>query len=130
MLRKQKRLAGSWFLVISGALALAALAVYLIWAPAHHAFHAIVPAALAAGAAAEALLYFTDVSYLGVAATALFSTAFFTLLSDSVGSFVDAFQGIVMFGDSSQLGIILLISTLIFACILLSILSCFVKRRD
>ncbi len=120
---------GTWFSLAAGALGLAALVLYLVWAPGHNALDPVIPWTLAAGILLEGILYFRDISFLGVAATACFSTAFFILLSRSVGTFVDAMQGIVMFGDASQLGIILTLCALMFLSILLSILSCFVKRR-
>lgn len=120
---------GALLPLIAGALALAAMILFLVWAPGHNAAHPVIPIALAAGIAAGLLFFLTDVDYLGLAATAGYSIAFFTLLSDSVGSFVDAFQGIVMFGDATQVGIILVMSGLMCASILLSILACFAKRR-
>lgn len=129
MLSIKNKALGTWLSLAAGILALAALVIFLTWAPGHNAMNPVIPITLAAGIAIELLLYFLDVSYFGVAATACFSVAFFTLLSDSVGSFVDALQGIVMFGDSTQVGIIVTMSALIFIGILSSILSCFIKRR-
>lgn len=129
MLSMKKKALGTWLSLAAGMLAVAALIIFLIWAPGHNAMNHVIPIALAAGIAIEVLLYFLDVSYFGVLATAGFSIACFTLLSDSVGSFVDALQGIVMFGDSTQVGIIIVMSALMFVAILLSILSCFIKRR-
>ncbi len=127
--RMKNRALGTWLSLAAGLLALASLVIFLIWAPGNNAMNALIPIALAAGIVAEILLFFFDISYLGVVATACFSAAFFTLVSNSVGSFVDALQGIVMFGDSTQVGIILAMSALMLVSILSSILSCFIKRR-
>lgn len=124
---KGKKL-GTWFLAAASILALAGLAIYLIWAPGHNAFNQTTAVCLGTGAALAALLFFRDNCYLDVAVTALLSYALLTLLSDSVGSFVDMFQGIVMFGDASQVGTILTISALIFGGILLTIVSCFMPK--
>lgn len=129
MLSAKNKALGTWMAVTAGILALISSAIYFAWAPNHNAFHSIIPITLVSGAVADILLFFLDISYLGVAATTLLSIAFFNLLSDSVGSFVDAMKGIVMFGDSSQVGIIITISALILMAILLTILSCFMKRR-
>ena len=129
MLSVKNKALGTWLSAAAGVLGLTALVIYLLWAPGHNAMHAVIPLTLAGGVLLCGLLYLVDSAYAGVAATACFSVAFFTLLSDSVGSFVDALQGIVMFGDSTQVGIIIVMSMLVCVSIICSILSCFMKRR-
>ncbi len=72
---------------------------------------------------------FYDNDFLVIAVTALLSAALLQLLVDSVGSFVDAFQGIVMFGDPTQVGSIISISAFICVGILASIIAGFLKRK-
>jgi hypothetical protein len=80
------------------------------------------------GLALDIVLIFYDNDYLMIATTVCYSIAVFQLLVDSVGSFVDKFQGIVMFGDSTQVGTIISISCLIVVSALASIIASFMKR--
>lgn len=88
----------------------------------------IVVAALAVGIVAELWLLFKDNDYLIILATACYSVALMKHLTNSVGSFVDAFQGINMFGDASQVGAIISIAAVMLVSIVLSIASGFLKR--
>ena len=59
---------------------------------------------MAAGLAVNLLLLFVDSDYLVVILTALYGVGMIQLLVDNAGSFADAYQGIVMFGDPTQVG--------------------------
>ena len=50
------------------------------------------------------------------------------ILTDSVGSFVDAFQGIQMFGDATQVHNIVSIAAVAGIGILISVIAAFCKR--
>ncbi|MDF2513260.1 MAG: hypothetical protein K0S04_3126 [Herbinix sp.] len=122
---------GFYFAVIAGLVAIISIIRYVAWAPAHDGLNSLILVALIAGLVIDIVLFFYDNSYLIVAATACYSIALFQLLADSVGSFVDMFQGIVMFGDSTQVGTIISISCFIAVSILASIIASFMKRvRD
>jgi hypothetical protein len=69
-----------------------------------------------------------DNDYIVIAATVGYAIALFQLLSDSVGSFVDAFQGIVMFGDATQVGSILTIVYILAASSVCMIIAGFMRR--
>lgn len=120
--------AGFYITVVSSVLALAALIGFMLWAPAHNAMNPIIPIALGGGILLNLLLSFINIEYVAIGSCALFSIALFTLISDSVGSFVDAIQGIVMFGDSTQLGIIITLSVFMLLAVLTTIIACFMGR--
>ena len=123
----RKKAIGFYFMVLSGVLAIIAISRYASWAPAHHAMNSLIMTVLIIGVLLELLLIFYDNDYIIIAVTGCYSVALFQLLADSVGSFVDAFQGIVMFGDPTQVGTILSISYIIAGSILASIIASFTK---
>jgi hypothetical protein len=120
---------GFCFLLISAVTALIALIYYTGWASGNNAMNTAVILCLAAGICVNVLLIFYDNDFLVIAVTALLSAALLQLLVDSVGSFVDAFQGIVMFGDPAQVGSIISISAFICVGIFASIIAGFLKRK-
>jgi hypothetical protein len=123
-----KKAIGFYFAAFAGIIAIVSIIRYAIWAPEHGAMNLLILAALSLGLVIDIVLIFYDNSYLIVAATACYSIAVFQLLADSVGSFVDMFQGIVMFGDSTQVGTIVSISCFILVSVFASILASFMKR--
>ena len=128
MTHSKTRGAGAWFALAAAVLALAADVIFLIWATAHGGVLPKIWIPLLGTAAAEILLILTDLEYFGIIGSACSAVALFSLLDRSVGSFVDAFQGIVMFGDSTQVGLILLMAGLMAVSMILCVLSCFAKR--
>lgn len=120
---------GFYFLLLAGVLAVASFLYYLTWARANYAVSTLVLVGLGAGFALNVLILFFDSDYLVVGITVGYSVALCQLLVDSVGSFADAYQGIVMFGDPTQVGTIIRIGLIIGAGVLASIVSGFVARR-
>ncbi len=128
LLIKDKAL-GFYLLLAAGILAVVSFIYYLTWSQAHYVMNNVVLVGLGAGVAINLLLLFLDNDFLIVAATAAYSVALCQLLVDSVGSFADAFQGIVMFGDPTQVSTIASISVLMAAGIVATIASGFLKRK-
>jgi hypothetical protein len=123
-----KKSVGFYFLVLAEILAVISLVRFFLWAPQHNATDMIIVVALIAGLALNLFLGFKDNDYVIILTTVCYSIAVVKLLTNSVGSFVDAFQGIKMFGDSTQVGTILSISILILISVLMSIIASFFKR--
>lgn len=119
---------GFYFTTFAGIIAVLAMIRFLMWAPNHGSVDAVITAALTIGIVVDVILVFKDNEYLTVIATACYSVALVKLLTNSVGSFVDAFQGIQMFGDATQVGTIISISEVIAISILASIIASFLKR--
>jgi hypothetical protein len=126
-IKKGKRI-GFYFLLLAGIFAIASFARYMLWAPANDALNSIILLSLILGFALNILLVFYDNDYLLIVLTVLYSISFFQLIVDSIGSFVDAYQGIVMFGDPTQVGTIVSINILIAISILTSIAAGFTTR--
>lgn len=124
----KKKSIGFYFTLAAGIAAIAALIYYLTWAPANNTMDNWIVCTLVVGILFDIALIFFDNDFLVIASCALYSAAVARLLTNSVGSFVDAIQGINMFGDSSQVGVIINISIVIAVSILLSIISAFLKR--
>lgn len=124
----RKKALGFYFMVFAALSAVIALAKYLSWSSEIGSINTVVTGALLFGLAVNIILFFKDNDYLVIIMTAFYSISVFQLISNSVGSFVDAFQGIVMFGDSTQVGTILSISYFIIACAIASIFAGFMKR--
>lgn len=106
---------------------LIALGYYLIWSRGTAGMNVTVLLGLGAAIGLNLLECFLHNEYLVVLTTAGYSVGFMQLLSDSAGSFADAYQGIVMFGDPTQVGAILTICGLMMVSILTTIVSGFMK---
>lgn len=119
---------GFYFIILAAAAALISVIRFLIWAPGHAAMDAVIVVTLIAGIVLDILIMVKDNDYLTIAATVMYSIAVVKLLTNSVGSFVDAFQGINMFGDATQVNTIVSISMVMAVSVLLSIIAGFLKR--
>lgn len=119
---------GFYFITLATILGIVATISYIVWAPAHHSMNNVIVAALVVGIVIGIVLHFYDNDFLVVAITACYAIAGFQLFSDGTGSFVDAYQGIVMFGDSSQVGTIITIGAMMLVCAIASIVAGFTNR--
>ncbi len=106
---------GDYFIIAAIITGLIGLIKFVSWAGAHGAMDYLVIAGFVLALVLDVVLLHIENSYFCVLATVGYSLALFKLLADSVGTFVDLFQGINMFGDVSQMGNIVNIS--IFAAI-------------
>lgn len=125
---KEKRALGFYFIVLAGILAVVSIVRFLLWAPAHNSMDYVIVVSLIAGVLLAIILTFKDNAYLVILSTACYSIAGVKVLTNSVGSFVDAIQGINMFGDATQVGTIGSIAAVIFVSIVLSISAGFLRR--
>lgn len=123
-----KKSVGFYFLLIAIAAAIIATIQFATWAPAHKTTDTLLMVVLVLGIAVDVILMFFDNDYLTILATIFYSIGFFRLLVDSVGSFVDKLQGIVMFGDSSQVGTIIMMAAIIGISVAASIIASFLRR--
>lgn len=119
---------GFYFLILAAVLALVSFARYMQWAPLHYAMSPVILIGLIAGFAVNILLLFWDNEYVVIITTVLYAVGLFQLLVNSVGSFVDAYQGIVMFGDPTQVGTIVSISVGIAGSCIAMIIAGFLTR--
>lgn len=124
-----KKTFGTYLVLAAVAAAVISLVRFLMWAPSRQAMDSLLVAALALGIICDAALILKDNDYLIILSTACYSFGLFRLLADSVGSFVDAFQGINMFGDASQVATIISISIVMAVSVILSITASFLKRE-
>lgn len=119
---------GFYVIVFAVLMALVSMIRFLMWAPNHAAMDMMIVAFLVVGIIIDIVIMLKDNDYLTIAATACYSVAVARLLTNSVGSFVDAFQGINMFGDATQVNTIVSISTVMGISVVSSILASFLKR--
>lgn len=124
----KEKAVGFYFLVVTAVIGIVSLIRFAVWAPAHNTMDFVIIAALVIGIVLNVILLIRDNNYLIILMTACYSVATIKVLTDSVGSFVDAFQGINMFGDASQVGTVISISALMGVGVLLSIIASFLKR--
>lgn len=124
----KEKAVGFYFLIVTAVIGIVSLIRFIIWAPAHNAMDTMVVAAIVIGLILNVILFVKDHDFLIVLMTASYSVATVRILTDSVGSFVDAFQGINMFGDAAQVGTIVSISAVLAVGVLLSIIASFLKR--
>lgn len=121
--------AGFYLFALSAVIGIVSLARFLMWAPKHNTMDGIIVVALAAGIVLNVGILVKDNDYLSILITACYSVATVRVLTDSVGSFVDAFQGINMFGDASQVSTVISISAVMGVGILLSVVAAFMRRE-
>lgn len=125
----KNKAAGFYLLLVALVFAVISTIYYVSWAQANFAMNSIVVIAMAAGLAVNLLLLFVDSDYLVVILTALYGVGMIQLLVDNAGSFADAYQGIVMFGDPTQVGTVLTIAALAAVAALAVIVAGFMNRR-
>lgn len=127
-LLKNKTL-GFYIILVSAAAALISLIRYGMWAPAHNAMDVSVAASLVIGIVLNLVLAVKDEDLLVVVSAACYSYALFRHLTNQVGSFVDSFQGINMFGDATQVGTIVTIAAIMAVSVVLCIAAGFMRRE-
>ena len=125
----KNKAAGFYLLLVALVFAVISTIYYVSWAQANFAMNSVVVIAMAAGLAVNLLLLFVDSDYLVVILTALYGVGMIQLLVDNAGSFADAYQGIVMFGDPTQVGTVLTIAALAAEAALAVIVAGFMNRR-
>lgn len=123
-----KKTIGYYLTAGAAVIGIVSLIRFVLWAPSHYAMDVMIVAGLVMGILIDVVLFFKDNEFLMVLSTACYSVALFKLLTNSVGSFVDSYQGINMFGDSTQVGTILSISIVMAVSVLLSIMASFMAR--
>lgn len=121
--------AGFYLLLIAMILGIVATIGYVVWGKANYAMNNVVVIAMAAGVAVNLLILFADSDYLLVGLTALYSVGMLQLVVDNAGSFADAYQGIVMFGDPTQVGAVLTMAGMIAAGVMAVIAAGFIGRK-
>lgn len=124
----EKKGIGFYFVILTMIVAVVSSVRYYTWSSANETFDWIVMIPLLLGIVLDLLLIVKECDYLIVLATASYSVAVVRLLTESVGSFVDAFQGINMFGNAAHVGDITNISIFIGVTIALSIIASFMNR--
>lgn len=121
--------AGFYLLLIAIVLGIVATINYAVWGNANYALNKVVVIAMGAGLVVNLLMLFVDSDYLLVCLTALYSVGMFQLIVDNAGSFADAYQGIVMFGDPTQVGEVLTMAGMIAVCVIAVIAAGFTGRK-
>lgn len=125
----KNKTAGFYLLLIAIVLGVIATISYVVWGNANYALNNVVVIAMGAGLVVNLLMLFVDSDYLLVALTALYSVGMLQLIVDNAGSFADAYQGIVMFGDPTQVGAVLTMAGMIAAGVLAVIVAGFIGRK-
>ncbi len=127
-----KKAAGAYLGIAVGALALASLILYLAYATsADGLFMPWVLVLLLLILTAEAVLFLFDNDYLPMIVAGMSASAFGCFLMDppeTIGSVVDYFQNIVMFGNPEKFGIIISLTVLLLLMTVLAVIACFLAR--
>lgn len=126
----QAKSVGFYMAALAGIAAVVSIIRFMMWAPDHNSMDAVIVGALVAGVVLDIVLIFLDNDYIIILTTICYSIAAVKLLTNSVGSFVDAFQGINMFGDASQVNTIISIAVIMGISVLLSVIAGFMKRVE
>ena len=126
---KYKKTIGFIPVIIAAIVEIVGLARFCLWANAHNAMDASIVASIILGIVLAAVMIFEDIDFLVIIATALFSYGLIKHLTNQVGSFVDAFQGVNLFGDATQISNIISIGIVLAVGVLFMIVSGFAKRE-
>ena len=119
------RKAGVYVLIVSILLQLVSAVNYLVWAPGAGGIDTLVALGLGIGCLVGIAAFLFSSDLLLVADPALCSCGMLQLAVSSAGSFADWYQGIVMFGDPSQVPRILTICILALTAVVLLIITGF-----
>lgn len=123
---------GFFLSLVTAAVALIALIVYFVYASKNE-FNALIVVSLIVVIAAElcASVFKSKIlaMYLPVLAPVFGAIATFSFITDTVGTFVDFFTGVGIFGDITQIGIITAICILSLIASVLSIVACFFRKE-
>lgn len=120
---------GFYVILASVVAAVISLVRYIMWASEHNAMDVTIVAALVIGIVLNLVLAVKDEDILVVVSVVSYSYALFRHLTSQVGSFVDSFQGINMFGDVTQVGTIVSIAAVMAAGVILCIAAGFMRRE-
>ena len=131
-MKNEKKGVGAFLGIGVAALAIVSLILYLVYATsADGLFMPWVLALLLMIVAAEAILFFLDNDYLPILVSALSAAAFGCFLMDppeTIGSVVDYFQNIVMFGNPEKFGIIMALTGILLLMTVIAVIACFMNR--
>ena len=131
-MKNEKKGVGAFLGIGVAALAIVSLILYLVYATsADGLFMPWVLALLLMIVAAEAILFFLDNDYLPILVSALSAAAFGCFLMDppeTIGSVVDYFQNIVMFGNPEKFGIIMVLTGMLLMMTAVAVIACFLPR--
>ena len=131
-MKNEKKGVGAFLGIGVAALAIVSLILYLVYATsADGLFMPWVLTLLLMIVAAEAILFFLDNDYLPILVSALSAAAFGCFLMDppeTIGSVVDYFQNIVMFGNPEKFGIIMALTGILLLMTVIAAIACFMNR--
>jgi uncharacterized membrane protein len=125
----EKKAYGFYVVMIAAVAALVSVVRYTSWASAHNTLDSMIVAALVVGIILDLITIGKDEDLLIVISTACYAFALFRHFTNQVGSFVDKFQGINLFGDASQVSTIISIGVMMAICPVLSVIAGFMKRE-
>lgn len=120
---------GAYLLACSAAAGIISAIWFVSWASGHDGMDGLIIVTLLAGVVLDLILLARDNEFLVIVSVGCYGIAVIRLLTNSVGSFVDAYQGIKMFGDASQVTTIVRMSVVMGISVLLSIVAAFLNRR-
>lgn len=123
----EKKTIGFIFVPLAVIMGLISFILFVRWAPQHNEMDMLILIPLIVAVLADFWLFKYENDWVQIISTVCYGVSVFRLLTNSVGSFVDAFQGIKMFGDATQVGTILTISKFILAAAAFSIIASFAK---
>lgn len=127
-----KKSAGAYAGLLVGLLAIVSLGLYMIYGTsADGLMVTAIPVMLGVIVLTEAVLFFLDNDWLPVLAAAL-SAACFGLFAytppETIGSIVDYYQNIVMFGNPEKFGLIVAVLAVMLLMMVVAIAACFMRR--
>lgn len=124
----EKKTIAFYIVLLAAVTGIVSVIRYTLWASSRDMTDAVIVSGLIIGILADLILFIKDNEYLMIISTAGYSIGLCQMLMSSVGSFVDALQGINMFGDATQVQTIIQMSLIMALSVLASILAGFFKQ--
>ncbi len=119
---------GFYIVVLAALAGIVSGGMFLMWGKSAGASPFLIVAALGLGVVCDVILMLKEIIWLNLIVSVSYTYAVVKLITDNVGSFVDKYQGINLFGDAGQVDTIISISIVIGIAVFLSFAAGFMKR--
>ena len=116
---------GFYLVLLASVLGIISVIRYFLWAATNDSLDYVIIISFVIGILFNTLLMLKENDFAMILTTTCYSIAGVKILTNSVGSFVDALQGINMFGDATQVGNIIAIVVFVLLAIILSMIVSF-----
>ena len=124
----KRKAAGGYLGILTMILGIFIAGYYCVFSIKEGVFHIPLMICLVLGIFCELICAVREIGILPVAAMVLYESALMLFVKSNLGSFVNYFNGVGMFGGSGDITTIFILIALFLILIVIEIVSCFMKR--